>query len=115
MRILGREPALWISVIGTIVTLLAALKAPGIDAGAAAAITTFASAVIIAFTTRPWAPALFTGIVAAGASLFAEYGLDVSDATVAAIGAVILSSFALFGVRPQVTPTTSPQPVDARA
>lgn len=104
MKIFGREPALVISAIGTVVTLLAALNVPGITAGAAAAITTFVTAIIIAFTTRPVAPALFTAVVAAGASLFAQYGLHVSDGVVAAVGSVVLVGFALFGIRPQVTP-----------
>lgn len=110
MKLLGREPALIISAIGSFVTVLAALNIPGVTAGAAAAITAFVSAIIIAITTRPWAPALFTGVVAAGASLFAEYGLHVSDGVVAAIGGLILAGFALFGIRPQVTPAAAPQP-----
>jgi hypothetical protein len=101
----GREPALVISVIGSLVTLLVALNIPGLSAGAGAAITTFVTAVIIAATTRPIAPALFTAIVSAGAALFAEYGLSLSDHVVAALSAVILSGFTLFGIRPQVTPT----------
>lgn len=110
IRIFGREPALIISAVGTVVTLLVALNIPGLSAGAGAAITTFTAALIIAFTTRPVAPALFTAVVAAGASLFAEYGLHVSDGVVAAVGSVILVGFSLFGVRPQVTPTSDPRP-----
>ena len=110
MKIFGREPALIIGAIGSIVTVLAALNVPGIDAGAAAAITSLLAAVIIAFTTRPIAPALFTGAVAAGAALIAQYGYNVSDGTVAAISGAVLAGFALFGIRPQVTPTADPQP-----
>ena len=112
MRILGREPALIISAVGTVITLLVALKVPGVDAGAGVAITTFASALIIAATTRPWAPALFTGVVAAGAALFSAYGLHVSEEVVTAVGSVILVGFSLFGIRPQVTPKADPRPVD---
>lgn len=108
-KLWGREPALIISVIGTLVTLLAALNIPGVTAGAAAAVTTFVTAVVIAATTRPVAPALFTAVVAAGASLFAEYGLHAADGVVAAVGAVVLSGFALFGIRPQVTPAADPR------
>ncbi|MGI5144778.1 hypothetical protein ACQEVC_45425 [Plantactinospora sp. CA-294935] len=104
MKLWGREPALVIGAIGALLTVLASLNMPGIDAGAAAAITAFASAVIIAFTTRPIAPALFTGVVAAGAALIAEYGYNVSDGTVAAISGAVLAGFALFGIRPQVVP-----------
>jgi hypothetical protein len=110
MKIFGREPALIISAVGTLVTLLVALNVPGLSAGAGAAITTFASAAIIAVTTRPVAPALFTAVVAAGAALFAEYGLNLSDGVVAAVSSVVLVGFALFGIRPQVTPTADPHP-----
>jgi hypothetical protein len=49
--------------------------------------------------------------VAAGAALFAEYGLSVSEAAVTGLGAIILAGFALFGIRPQVTPVADPQPI----
>jgi hypothetical protein len=114
MKIFGREPALIISAIGALVTLLVALNIPGLSAGAGAAITSFLTAVIIAFTTRPVAPALFTAVVAAGAALFAQYGLHVSDGVVAAASSVVLVGFALFGIRPQVTPTADPRPLDGR-
>jgi hypothetical protein len=110
MKIFGREPALIISAIGALVTLVVSLNIPQVDAGAGAAIVTFLTAVIIAATTRPVAPALFTAVVSAGAALFAEYGLHASDAVVAAISGVVLVGFALFGIRPQVTPTASPAP-----
>lgn len=111
MRIFGREPALVISAVGAFVTLLVSLNIDGLSAGAGAAITTFLTAVVIAATTRPVAPALFTAIVSAGAALFAEYGLHVADATVAAVSGVVLVGFALFGIRPQVTPNADPRPV----
>jgi len=109
MKIFGREPALVIAAIGTVVTLLVALNIPGLDAGAGAAVTAFITAVVIAATTRPVAPALFTAVVAAGAALFAEYGLNLSDGLVAAISSVVLVGFALFGIRPQVTPAADPR------
>lgn len=105
--IFGREPALIVSAIGSVVTLLVALNLPGLSAGAGAAITAFLTAVIIAVTTRPVAPALFTGVVAAGAALVSAYGLHVSDAVVGAVSAVVLAGFALFGIRPQVSPAAS--------
>lgn len=110
----GREPAVVISAIGTIVTLIVALKVPGVAAGAGAAITTFATAIIIAATTRPVAPALFTAVVAAGAALFTEYGMNVSDEVVTAVSSLVLVAFTLFGIRPQVTPATDPRPIDGR-
>jgi methyl coenzyme M reductase beta subunit len=112
VKIFGREPALVISMIGGLVTLLVALNIPGLSAGVGAAITTFVAAAIIAVTTRPVAPALFTAVVSAGAALFTQYGLHVSDGVVAAVSAVTLTGFALFGIRPQVTPSADPRPID---
>lgn len=107
----GREPALIIGAIGAMLTVLASLNVPGIDAGAAAAITAFAAACIIAFTTRPVAPALFTAVIAAGVALVAEYGMNVPDGVTGALSAAVLAGFALFGIRPQVTPTSDPMPL----
>lgn len=105
MKIFGREPALIVGALGSILTVFAALNVPGLSTGAVAAITTFLSAVLIAVSTRPVAPALYTGAVAAAVALLAEYGLTVPDGVVAALPAAVLAGFALFGVRPQVEPT----------
>lgn len=104
VKIFGRDPALWIGLLGAAVTVLVAGNLPWIDAGAGAAITTFAAAVIVAATTRPWQPAMFTGIVAAGAALLAEYGWHLSDQMVTGLSGLILAVFAILGVRPQVSP-----------
>jgi hypothetical protein len=99
----GREPALILAAIGAVLTLLAALNVPGVNTGAAAAITVFITACVMAWATSPPTPALFTGIVAAGTALLAEYGLDLPDATVAAASATVLALFALIS-RGQVSP-----------
>jgi hypothetical protein len=99
----GREPALIIAVVGSVLTTIAALNVPGVDAGAAAAITAFISACVMAWTTRPAAPALFTGVVTALAALLVEYGLNVPDATVAAVSGTVLAGFTLI-TRGQVEP-----------
>lgn len=104
MKIFGREPAVIIGVIGSLITLLVSLEIPGLSAGAGAALTSAVTAVIIAMTTRPVAPALFTAVVAPTVALFAEYGMHVSDGVVVGLTSLILAVFALFGVRPQVTP-----------
>ncbi|GGM27291.1 hypothetical protein GCM10011608_10050 [Micromonospora sonchi] len=103
-KIFGREPALIVGAVGSILTVLAALNTPGIDAGAAAAITAFIASAIIALTTRPWAPALFTGVIAAAAALVAEYGMSVPDGVTGAVSGAALAWFALAGIRPQVEP-----------
>ncbi len=111
MKIFGREPALWIGVIGSALTWVAGMNVSWLSAGAAVAATTFVSAAVIAVTTRPIAPGLFVAVVSAGAALAAEYGLHWSDASVTALGSLVLAGFALFGIRPQVTPAADPQPI----
>lgn len=120
IKIFGREPALWLALIGAGLTWAAGLGLDWLDAGQATAATTFITALVIATTTRPYAPALFTGALAAGAALFAEYGLQWSDQAVTGLGAILLAGFALFGIRPQVEPsrpswsgTTSPPSVSS--
>lgn len=107
VKIFGREPALWVSLIGAVVTWAVSLGFDWLDAGQATAITTFVAGVIIAATTRPIAPALFVAVVSAGAAMVGEYGLDLSDAAVTGLGTIILAGFALFGIRPQVSPVGS--------
>lgn len=110
MKIFGREPALVIGAIGALLTFLAGLNLPGLDAGAASGITALITAVVMAATTRPVAPALFTGILAAAVAVAAEYGLNVPDSTVAAASAVVVAVFALIA-RGQVTPAADPRPL----
>jgi hypothetical protein len=111
MKIFGREPALIIAFIGAIVTWAAGMNLDWLNAGQATAITSAVTALVIAFTTRPIAPALFAGAVAVVAAVFTEYGLHWSDAAVTGLAGVILASFALFGIRPQVTPAADPTPI----
>jgi len=101
-----REPALWVGLIGTLLTSAAALGLPWLTAGQAAAATAFVASVVIALYTRPVAPALFTGAFAAFVALMAEYGLHWSDAQVGAVASLIVGAFTFFGIRPQVDPTS---------
>lgn len=103
MKIFGREPAAVIAAVGSIITVAAALNMPWLSAGQAAALTAVVAAVILVVTTRPVAPGLVTGVVAAGAALFTEYGLHFSDALVGALTAAVLAVFALI-TREQVSP-----------
>jgi hypothetical protein len=107
VKIFGREPAAFIAAIGSILTVLAALNLSFLNAGQAAAIIAVLAAAVLAWTTRPIAPALLTGFVTAAAALFAEYGLDLSSEFVAAISAAVLSIFA-FITREQVSPLERP-------
>ncbi|HEU4752327.1 MAG TPA: hypothetical protein VFU47_04390 [Armatimonadota bacterium] len=112
IKILGREPALWLSLIGAVITWAVSLGLDWLNAGQATALITFITGVVIAVTTRPIAPGLFVAAVSAGAALFAEYGLHWSEAAVTGLGAIILAGFALFGIRPQVTPAADPRTIN---
>lgn len=110
-RIFGREPALIMGAIGAVLSWIATLGFDQFNAGQSTALITFLSALVIAATTRPVAPALFVGVVAAGAALAATYGLHWSEAAVTGLGTIILAGFALFGIRPQVTPAHDQAPI----
>lgn len=110
MRLFGKEPALIIATVGALVNWLVTLELGWLDAGQAAAIVALLTAVLTAVTTRPIAPALFVGVLTAGAALFAEYGLHWSDASVTGLSSLLIAALALFGIRDQVTPKADPAP-----
>lgn len=111
MKVLNREPAAIIAFVGAVLTALAATQVEFLSAGQAAALTAAFAGVLIAVTTRPVAPALFTAAFVAVAALFGEYGLDLSDEVIGGVTAVILAGFTLAGVRPAVTPKADPRPL----
>lgn len=104
MKIFGREPALVIGFIGAVLTALAGFNLDILTPGAVTAIVALLTSAVTAWATRPIAPALFTGVLTAAVALVAEYGLHVSGDLVTGLSAVILAGFALFAVRPQVSP-----------
>ena len=108
IRLFGREPALVVSLIGAVLSWIATLGIERFDAGQSTALIALISSLVIAATTRPYAPALFVGVVSAGAALAAAYGLHWSEEAVTGLGSMVLAGFALFGIRPQVTPSYDP-------
>lgn len=110
IKIFGREPALVIGLIGAVLTWLAGFNLDWLSAGQAVAITSALTGIIIAVTTYPVAPGLYVAAVGALVAMFTEYGMHWSEAAVTGLGGIILAVFALFGVRPQVTPTADPRP-----
>jgi hypothetical protein len=111
IRIFGREPALVMGAIGAVLAWIATLGFEWMNAGQSTALITFLSAGVIALTTRPWAPALFVGVISAGASLAAAYQLHWSEEAVTGLGTIVLTVCALFGIRSQVTPAADPAPI----
>lgn len=103
--LLGKEPALLLSILAAVLGGGTALGFPGLAAGQATLIIAAITAVlgaVQAVWTRPWAPAVGAA-VAALAALAGGYGFHVAPAVLAAVDAVILSLGALL-VRGQVTP-----------
>lgn len=105
IKLFGREPALWISVISGALSLVVSLSV-GLDAEEAAgwvAVITAVFGVATAVMTRPIAPAAFTTLVTVTADLLAAYHFDVSAGTVAAVNGFVLAVLTLL-TRAQVSP-----------
>lgn len=111
IKIWGREPALWIGLIGACLTWAGGVGISWLSAGQAAGIIGAATAVLIAVTTRPIAPALYGAAVVAIAAAVTQYGLHWSDKDVSSFVSIVLASFSLMGIRPQVTPKTDQAPI----
>lgn len=104
MKIFGREPARWISIIGAVLAAFAAIENPWVNAGQAVAIVAVITAALVAYTTRPMTPALVMGVFTAGTALLAEYQVALNQQVVATIGAAIIYAVGTFNVRDQVDP-----------
>ncbi|MEV5770071.1 hypothetical protein AB0L49_02205 [Streptomyces antimycoticus] len=110
MRILGREPALWLNSLSGVLGLLVTFQVGGLDANEAGWIVASTSAVlgaIAAALTRPIAVQAFTTAVATIASAVAAFGYEAAPTHVAAINAAVLSVL-MFLTRGQVTPAALP-------
>lgn len=103
---LVREPALIIGIIGSVLTSAAALGLDFLSPAAAAGIVAFLTAAVIAIRTRPIAPALYVAAGSALVAVMAQYGLHLTDGWVGFLTSLVLGGFALFGIRPQVSPST---------
>lgn len=106
--IFGREPALVLSVISAGLSLLVTLPT-GLTVTMAGVIVTFISAAfaaITAWTTRPIAPAIYTGLITAGADVLAAFHYEVSTATLGAVNTAAVALL-MFITRGQVTPHTA--------
>lgn len=113
-RFFGREPALWIAVIQSALTLGFTLGVPGIDDGLAGAVSLVLTAAATAWTAlavRPVSPAVFTGTLVGLAQLLSRWGLDLSDVQVASITSFVALVVTLV-MRGQVTPAEDPRPRD---
>lgn len=110
MRIFGREPAV---VLGFISSVLSLFVAFGLGLTHEQSVTIIAvlsglGGLAAAFMTVPRTPGVVMAAVSSLAAALAGFGLELGDQQVAALNFVILNAFALFGVRPQVTPDPEP-------
>jgi hypothetical protein len=104
----GREPALIIQGISTILAMLVGFGVPGLDDGlvaAIAAVLVAAAAVYTSLYVRPIQPTLFGGLIAALATLGAAFGLDLAQQQVALVTLAAQALVALL-TRPQQKPVT---------
>lgn len=117
-RIFGYEPVVVLNALSAILGLVVSLGFTSLTADQAGAIVGVVTAVlgaIAAAMTRPVAPQAFTTLVAAGATLVATFGYDVSAGTTAAINTAVLAVLTLL-TRGQVSPLASlrrPKPTSA--
>jgi len=110
MKLFGREPSLWITAIGSLLSLVAGF---GLDwltpeqAALAVVVLNAVLGVVNAVLVRPVSPVAFTYLVGAVAALVAAYGVEVSQSVVGAVNATVLAVLALL-LRGQVSPTPKP-------
>ena len=110
MKILGRDPSLYIAALAAVLGVGVSLGLPGLSAHQAAAIMAVITAlggVWTAVHTRPIAPSLFTGVLGAGALALAAYTIDIPQATLAAVQVAVSSLVGILTWQ-SVSPTTTP-------
>lgn len=106
MKLLGREPTLWIAVISSLVILLGTFGFHLLTGQQAALIVVAINAVfaaINAFAVRPISPVAFTYAIGSIVAVAGAYGLNLSIETVAALNAAVVPMLALL-TRGQVSP-----------
>lgn len=113
MKIFGREPSVYISIIGAVLSYLVMRNIDGLSDVQAAAIMGALTALVGAINgamVRPFSPAFANGAIAAVAGLLVAYGMKVSPDEVTALQAVAVAVGGLWAVRPAVTPKADPLP-----
>jgi hypothetical protein len=106
MKILGREPTLWLATISSVILLVGTFGLHLLNGEQASLIVVAVNAIfaaINAWAVRPISPIAFTYAVASILAVAGAYGLHLSIETVAAINAAIVPFLALAS-RGQVSP-----------
>lgn len=116
MKILGREPALFLNGLAGVLGLLVTFNV-GLSEAQAGWIVASVSAilgVVAAVMTRPIAVQAFTTLVATMASAVAAFGYEVQPTTTAAINGAVLGIL-MFITRGQVTPSSPAAPASVQS
>lgn len=106
MKILGREPTLWIGVISSALLVLGTVGLHLLTGQQAALIVVAINAIaaaVNAYAVRPISPVAFTYAVGSIVAVAGAYGLNLSIETVVSINAAIIPLLALL-TRVQVSP-----------
>jgi hypothetical protein len=106
MKILGRDPTLWLGFLSSAVILVGTFGLHWLNGQEAALIVVAINAIagaLNAFTVRPIAPAAFTYAVGSLIAVAGAYGLNLPIETVAGINALVITFLALL-TRGQVSP-----------
>ncbi len=114
MKIFGREPSFWVTIIGAVLAFLVTYNLDGLSNVQAAGIMGVLVALVgalNAWMTLPRGPGIFNGLLAAVVGLLVTYGFDISHEQVAALDAMLLAIGGLWAIRPQVTPVTDAVPI----
>jgi hypothetical protein len=106
VKILGREPALWIGFVSSLIIVLGTFGLHLLSGQQAALIVVAINAVaggVTAYAVRPVSPAAFTYAVGSLIALAGAYGLNLSIETVATLNAAVIPTLTLM-TRGQVSP-----------
>lgn len=106
IRILGREPTLWIQLATAVLGFGVTFGWDSLNAKQAAAIVAILTAILGAINAalvRPVAPPAFAAVVTAGATLLAAYGLEMGQERIGMVQLMVIAGLALL-TRVQVSP-----------
>ena len=109
MKILGREPTLWLALISSLLGIIGTVGFGFLDAVQAGLLVVAINAVfaaINAYAVRPISPVAFTYAVGSIIAVLGSYGLNLPQETVGMINAAVIPFLALLS-RGQVSPTES--------
>lgn len=111
----GREPAVLIAAIASLLAVAVGFGADFLtakQAGAIEAFLTAAAAAWMASKVRPVAPSLFVGVITTGATLAATYGFELTQSQIGSLTGASVAVMTALVVRPQSTPADDPRTID---